>query len=308
MGQKVLILRGLPASGKSTYAKEVVQKDNKWKRINRDSIRLMLAQDFSDRNEKFVKAVRDNLIQLALSKGYNVIVDDLNLSEKNIIRIKQVVGNKAEILINDSFLSVPLNELIKRNKERNKIDRVPDSVIEKLYEQFVSKSLTKEERQKLYFTKKVSYNTVPLKEELQNIIIVDIDGTIALMNGRSPFDMSAVSSDLPNVPVIRLIKDLINYNSFLNPKIFFVSGRNEEARQTTQNWIRTYVGWESDKYSIFMRADNDNRKDSIIKEEIYNKNIKDKYNVLFVLDDRNQTVEKWREIGLPTFQVAEGNF
>jgi hypothetical protein len=57
-----------------------------------------------------------------------------------------------------------------------------------------------------------------------------------------------------------------------------------------------------------MRAEGDTRKDSIIKEEIYRAEIENKYNVLFVLDDRNQVVELWRRLGLTCLQVAEGNF
>ena len=57
-----------------------------------------------------------------------------------------------------------------------------------------------------------------------------------------------------------------------------------------------------------MRLADDNRKDSIIKEEIYNKVIKPRYNIKLVLDDRNQVVDMWRDIGLPCFQVAPGDF
>ena len=58
-----------------------------------------------------------------------------------------------------------------------------------------------------------------------------------------------------------------------------------------------------------MRKTGDNRKDSIIKKEIYEKYLKPmNYHVLFILDDRNQVVEMWREMGFTVFQVAEGNF
>jgi hypothetical protein len=57
-----------------------------------------------------------------------------------------------------------------------------------------------------------------------------------------------------------------------------------------------------------MRKTDDNRKDCIVKKEIYETFIKDKYNVLFVMDDRNQVVNMWREQGLTCFQVADGNF
>ena len=59
---------------------------------------------------------------------------------------------------------------------------------------------------------------------------------------------------------------------------------------------------------LYMRFTNDLRKDSIVKQEIYEMCIKDKYNVLFVLDDRDQVVNMWREQGLKCLQVAEGNF
>jgi hypothetical protein len=52
-----------------------------------------------------------------------------------------------------------------------------------------------------------------------------------------------------------------------------------------------------------MRKTDDNRCDSIVKEEIYNEYIKDKYNVLAVFDDRDRVVDMWRRIGLPTYQV-----
>jgi hypothetical protein len=57
-----------------------------------------------------------------------------------------------------------------------------------------------------------------------------------------------------------------------------------------------------------MRKEGDVRKDAIVKGEIYEKNINGKYNVLFVLDDRNQMVEMWRGLGLTCLQVADGDF
>jgi len=57
-----------------------------------------------------------------------------------------------------------------------------------------------------------------------------------------------------------------------------------------------------------MRATGDNRKDSIVKKEIYEGIIKPVFDVKFVLDDRNQVVEMWRSLGLTVLQVADGNF
>jgi hypothetical protein len=52
----------------------------------------------------------------------------------------------------------------------------------------------------------------------------------------------------------------------------------------------------------------DMRNDSIVKEEIYEEHIKPRFNVRFVLDDRDRVVKMWRENGLKVLQVAEGDF
>jgi len=57
-----------------------------------------------------------------------------------------------------------------------------------------------------------------------------------------------------------------------------------------------------------MREAQDTRKDSIVKQELYQKYVQDKYNVSFILDDRQQVVDMWRSFGLTVFQVAEGDF
>lgn len=70
--------------------------------------------------------------------------------------------------------------------------------------------------------------------------------------------------------------------------------------------------WLADNYIVYdqlvMRKADDQTKDSIIKQDFYNKYIKGKFNVLGIFDDRNQVVEMWRSLGLPCYQVAEGDF
>jgi hypothetical protein len=57
-----------------------------------------------------------------------------------------------------------------------------------------------------------------------------------------------------------------------------------------------------------MRKTGDHRKDYVVKKEIHRKLIKPKYEVLFVLEDRNQAVNMWRQEGLTCLQVAPGDF
>jgi hypothetical protein len=134
-----------------------------------------------------------------------------------------------------------------------------------------------------------------------SVIIVDIDGTIALKGNRDPYDLTSVSQDKPNATIIELTKHL---NDYTNCQLVFVSGRNEVCRTETTEWLEKH-GF---MYPIlFMRKSNDFRADEIVKKEIYETEIFPA-RPWFVLDDRNRTVKMWRELGLTCLQVAEGDF
>lgn len=129
--------------------------------------------------------------------------------------------------------------------------------------------------------------------------IFDIDGTLAIRGDRSPFNWSKVGLDTVNEPVRKVLDRLE-----VDFPIIILSGRDEVCREETEKWLK-----DNDiKYDkLFMRPEGNNEKDSIIKKRIYD-DIKTRYNILGVFDDRNQVVEMWRSLGLTCFQVAEGNF
>lgn len=87
--------------------------------------------------------------------------------------------------------------------------------------------------------------------------------------------------------------------------IIYVSGRPEDYREETLEWLKRH---DLNSGPLFMRLPKDYRKDAIVKEEIYRKNIEPFYDVLFCLDDRQQVVDMWREIGLVCLQCAPGDF
>lgn len=139
-------------------------------------------------------------------------------------------------------------------------------------------------------------------QKLPKAIICDLDGTLCLFkHHRDPYDASTCLNDLVNHPV-RIIIESLNKSH----DIIFVSGRESKYQPQTVDWIGRYLRLK--EWALFMRATDDNRKDSIVKQEIYDQFIKDKYDIEFVLDDRDQVVEMWRANGLTCLQVAEGNF
>lgn len=284
---KLIMTKGLPGSGKSTWAKELIQKEpGRWKRINKDDLRLMLDNSkWSKQNEKFVILTRDTMALSALNNGWNVIIDDTNLHPKHELHLKELAKFKnAEFEIKD-FTDVSLDVCIERDLKRT--NSVGKKVIVDMYKQFLRK--------------------IPIiiyDPSLPNAIMCDIDGTLAHLNGRNPYDASTCENDLLNKPVADLIT-IYRYDAVAKPDIILCSGRKDEYRKQTERWLQK----NAIKFDhLFMRKTDDSRKDAIIKKEIYENHIKGKYNVLFVLDDRNQVVDMWRSLGLTCLQVAEGDF
>lgn len=90
--------------------------------------------------------------------------------------------------------------------------------------------------------------------------------------------------------------------------ILFVSGRPEEYREKTEEWISRHVALPVSAYQLWMRPTDDYTDDRDIKEGIYRKHIEPYYDVEVVIDDRRKVVERWRQIGLTCLQCAPGDF
>jgi hypothetical protein len=132
--------------------------------------------------------------------------------------------------------------------------------------------------------------------------MVDIDGTVALTAGRSPYDESRVHEDRPNRPVVDVVRAMHDAGY----RILFVSGRTDACREATEEWLAEHV---LEVYeALYMRKAGDTRKDAVVKLELFDAHIRHAYNVVAVFDDRASVVAAWRSLGLTVFQVAEGDF
>jgi predicted kinase len=289
----VYLTKGCSGSGKSTWAKELVQKNpNSYKRVNKDDLRAMIDCGYwSPKAEELIKKVRDSIILLALEAGKNVVVDDTHLAGNHIEHIKELVKGKAIVEIVDHFLQVPIEECIKNDLKR--LNSVGEAVIRRQYND--------------YFKKTKEVIKVPYDSSLKDVIICDIDGTLAHMKDRSPFDWKRVGEDTCD-QTIKGILEVYRDNEqeyCTDLKIVIMSGRDSICRPETEAWLASNkIPYDM----LYMRSQGDTRKDTIIKEELYKEHIEGKYNVLFVLDDRQMVVDHWRKLGLKCLQVQEGNF
>lgn len=303
MKKKVIIPRGLPGSGKSTWVKEqlATHPAGTAVRLNNDDLSMMLYNElwgnfFNNASKELLHHLRLAMLKTFLAQEYitHIYVDNTNLARATVKALQDVtLLAGAEFVVVDTFLDVPIEECIERDSKRDRV--VGGDVIRKMAGQ-------------LKGIKPWAVPESPVIEKYHNdpklpeVIICDIDGTIALMNGRGPYEFDKVHTDVPNSPVSSLIDILDN----LDHKVIFLSGRGEESRAETTGWLWYHLGF---KPELHMRAAGDMRPDWIIKHELFQEHVAGKYSVWFVLDDRDQVVDLWRrKLGLPTFQVADGDF
>lgn len=281
--QKVMIVKGLPASGKSTYAKQLVATGF-WVRVNKDDLRAQLHNGkWTKGNEKLIEQVRDAVILEGLRSGKNIVVDDTNLSPRHEARIRKLLKDNdfGDVTVEINMFVVPVEECIKRDLARP--NSVGEKVIRSMYNQFI--------------------RDIPKPEYLPGkpkAVICDLDGTLALFGNKNPYDRDFIN-DVPNQSLVFLLNS-IRTSDPSGTVIIVFSGRNGRYESKTRLWLFN-SGVPYDR--LFMRSKFDNRKDSILKKELYEEHVKDKFNVVAVFDDRPQVCTLWYELGLPLFKFGD---
>ena len=141
--------------------------------------------------------------------------------------------------------------------------------------------------------------------------IFDIDGTLAdcthrlgyILKDKKDWDIfhRSADKDTPIRETIECAKALkrIGY------EILIVTGRPESSRIITRQWL---LENGIDFSGLYMREEWNHVPDFILKKDIYENEIRDKYEILGVFEDRKSVVEMWRSLGLRCYQVEEGDY
>lgn len=274
---KVIMTRGLPASGKSWWSKEYQNEHPEFDRVNKDDLRSMLHDGkWSKQNEKVILLARDTMVRNSLTSGRSIIVDDTNFEQKHIDAVRSIADEFcAEFEVKDFY--TPVEQCIERDSKR--VKSVGRDVIMRMYRQYLS-------------TPPQLPKYIP---GLPDAIICDIDGTIARKGYRDIYDGSLAYLDTVIAPVDTVVKSYPG-------TVIYVTGRNAEHRGITEDWLIKNVRYDG---LLFTRKDGDKRPDYIVKKEIYDSEIKGKYNVSFVIDDRKQVKRMWVSEGLFVFDVNQ---
>lgn len=288
---KVVLTCGVSSSGKSSYATKLVELGG-WVDINRDTTRFNLftggirdwnLYKFTKQKESQVSIVCDEMFKDAVNKNLSCIISNTNLNQKYHEYWKtkaEEAGYEFEV----KYFPLTLDEALKRDSKRGALA--------------VGREVLLQQWQKwLDITNARRY--VP-NTSLPKTVVCDIDGTVAKMVGRSPYDWSRVGEDEPRVEIIKLVE---GYTNSFADELVFVSGRDGSCCDLTHEWLSKHV-WRP--FKLYMRPAGDMRKDSVVKEEIIFDQLEPQHNIIMWFDDRQAVVEKLMDLKIPNvINVAE---
>lgn len=288
---KLLLLRGLPASGKSTYARNLVNCDQPaWVRINWDEQRESLwgGGPFTKEKERKMQDATMEMAAHYLKNGVNVVVDNTNLNQKTVVSWLGLASNtdsKFEVL----DIKTPIEECIRRDAARDGKAHVGRPVIERM----------------ALFSGLIKFE--------KPLAIFDLDGTLCDSEWRvqkylstKPKDWDGFYSEILKDDVRHAIAVNLLYHQQEGHEIIILTGRPEDkCWRHTRIWLEHH----SIRFDhIFMRSRGDKREDVVVKGEYMQKIIElagiEKIKVVY--EDRPRVVRAWQEMGLPVIDVGNG--
>lgn len=289
----VIFTVGVSASGKTTWAESFAENNPDWMIICRDNFRASICRPFSwaawkklgSKAEKEVNHLQAAWIQTAIDRRANVIICDTNLNPKNFNHLVDVFKH-AGYKIYFKFFPVDWKTAVERDNARP--NGVGVSVLAQQFEKIHA------------FQYKREREFIQGANGGMDAVLCDIDGTLAHMTTRGPYDYDQVSTDSVDLEVLEILNGMFNQGY----QIVIVSGRDGICKEDTYNWLLKHLGKLGIFFYHYQRAVRDKRPDDVIKTELLDQIIQDGFNPKMVFDDRPRVARKWRALGLKVFQVG----
>lgn len=295
---RLIIPRGLPGSGKSSLFRRMHADNPRLARVSRDDLcatlfaaegRLTHAQE-----EIISKAERAQATAL-LDAGFDVFVDAMNL------RLQWVRGwanfaalHGADIEVID--LDTPVDECIRRDAERAAAGgrSVGEDAIRAVAKRFPRKNWPKVEPSPDLHFYPTPYVPNPM---LPPAWIVDVDGTLAEKHPeRGIYDYTQVHRDLPIAHTVKVVQKLA-----VDSAIIVLSGRDSDCITETADWLLN----NGVKFTeLHMRVSGDKRPDYLVKYELFDQQLRNRFHVLGAFDDRLQVCRLWYRLGVPLMRLG----
>lgn len=329
----VLMLKGIPASGKTTAARTLTRARRDAVRVNRDDLREVIATrlthggDVADVTSKVARMIGPTPEE-RLAADWGQIVED-TLSEEapgrvGVGRRERLAARLRDALVADALARgyvavVDDTNLHPRNETRlRQLAREHDAgFASHVFDVAVQDAVDRDQKRadavgerviRRMYERWVQPALRPPDPGKPYCVVVDLDGTLAHVQAgpdgeppRSPYEEGRADEDAVD-PVVAWHIEAYRKAGMA---VVAVSGRDEgRGRDATQRWLDHH---EIEVDALHMRPEGDCRPDHIVKREILHQEILPRYNTWVVLDDRQQVVDMWRHEGLKTFAVAAGS-
>lgn len=285
---KLIMMKGLPGSGKSTKAKEMLKEYGNYVRVNRDDLRGMLHSglEWSGKKEKHTIAAEKAIVSELLTKDVSVIVDDTNMLQSHRDMWSNIATeHNAKFEVHE--MDTGFEECIVRDAERD--NSVGPHVIASMA---------------------LRAGVFPYR----NLVICDIDGTIASIQHRLHYIKGSPRMETKDWGSFfeRCTEDGFRYEIWDQVEaaakehdavVVFLSGRSDVVREATVEWLKDYTKFVSP--IVLMRPHWDHRPDTELKKQMFDQHFGG-YNIVKVFDDRPRLIRMWREIGLDVVDCGTG--
>jgi hypothetical protein len=264
----------------------------------------MLGDYWVPNREKVVTATYNTVLAYSMEKGYNIVVDNMNLNPKTCAELEKMVKDfnenytydwKYEVEYKDFF--IPVDECIRRDAMRP--NPIGEKVIKATWRRYRDFIIQEDIKSMLKKSPKHVDGGRP-------VILVDMDATLCLnTTGRPYFGEGAAEGMLDDIAIEGTC--MLVRRMYEKCKVFIVTGREgtPEIIAATKKWLAKHDVVVDE---LFFRPVKDYSPGADCKKKIYEDNIKGKYNVQFVLEDNYKCVKMWREQGLVCLQPNEGKF
>lgn len=257
----------------------------------------MLGKYWVTSRENLVSSIKKNMAEEAINRGYDIVVDNMNLNPKEILFWKDMVkmanmdpdGYQYEIEFKDFF--IPLEECIRRDAMRP--NPIGEKVIRETWKRYKHFIQTTEVEK--YVDNLRKYTGKP------KCIVIDMDSTMCFNTTKRPWfgDGAAegMINDMPNTGMCDIVRQL--QEQYL---VVVATGRDTTQAEVTKQWLAKQ-GINVDEF--YFRTNKDYRKGVVVKKEQIEA-ILEKYDVVAIFDDCEPIVDMYREMGLTVLQPNKG--
>lgn len=298
--KRLIICRGIPGSGKSTWAYSWVKESPTTRiRLNNDDIRRMFGPYWVPEREKLIHDTKYHTALNAMALGYDIVVDNMNLNPKEIKFWEDVVkgfngiqnGFNYTIEFKD-FFNVSLEECLNRDKRRE--NPVGEKAIREIWKRYKHFIQTTE-------VEKYVNNLRAWDLNKPTCVVVDVDSTLCFNTTKRPWfgegAAEGMINDVENFGVCEAVWALAQ-----KYPIIIATGRDTSQEEVTKKWLTEH---RIEPTECYFRTKGDYRKGVEVKQEQIEK-ILEKYNILVVFEDCEPVVKMYRDMGLTVLQPNKG--